>query len=164
MNPTDSLPLRDIHLPDPVSWWPPAMGWWFLLILIVLLIWLVVVVIKRLRKPVLKKSASAELDLLITDYKHHQDKHFLLQQLSILLRRIGISYLNRNETAGIAGAKWYQMINQLVEKNRISDDMIELLSQGPYQQKPQLDEQKINILIEQMRLWVAALSREKANV
>jgi hypothetical protein len=32
MNPTDvsSLPLRDIHLPGPVSWWPPAPGWWVL--------------------------------------------------------------------------------------------------------------------------------------
>ncbi|MBS1202779.1 MAG: hypothetical protein H6R22_1288, partial [Chromatiaceae bacterium] len=20
--------LRDWHLPDPVSWWPPAPGWW----------------------------------------------------------------------------------------------------------------------------------------
>ena len=32
MNPAASnLQLRDIHLPDAVSWWPPAPGWWLLL-------------------------------------------------------------------------------------------------------------------------------------
>jgi hypothetical protein len=32
MNPTDysELPLRDIHLPGPPGWWPPAPGWWIL--------------------------------------------------------------------------------------------------------------------------------------
>ncbi|MGB5726303.1 MAG: DUF4381 domain-containing protein, partial [Thiogranum sp.] len=35
MNPGSELPLRDIHLPDPLSWWPPAPGWWLLLTLLV---------------------------------------------------------------------------------------------------------------------------------
>ncbi len=162
MNPTESIPLKDIHLPDAVFWWPPAIGWWLLLIMLPLIIWLIFVIVKKLREPVLKKSANAELKQVITAYKEHHDKQLLVQQISIVLRRIGISYLNRNETAGIAGKKWYEMINQLVEKNKISDDMIDLLSQGPYQQKPDLDDQKINTLIEQVQQWVATLSRSKA--
>jgi hypothetical protein len=36
MNPTDfsELPLRDIHLPGAVGWWPPAPGWWALVALL----------------------------------------------------------------------------------------------------------------------------------
>ncbi|MCK4709249.1 MAG: DUF4381 domain-containing protein [Gammaproteobacteria bacterium] len=164
MNPTDSLPLRDIHLPDPVSWWPPAMGWWFLLLFGLIVLWALFVLIKKLTKPVLRKSAKAELAVVISAYDEHQDKHLLVQQLSVLLRRIGISYLPRNETAGVAGVQWYKKINQLVEKNRFSDDMIQLLSHSPYQQKPDLDEQKIKTLIAQTQQWVSALSREKSSV
>jgi len=31
-----SIPLRDIHLPDPIGWWPPAPGWSIVLGLLVL--------------------------------------------------------------------------------------------------------------------------------
>ncbi|HPY40873.1 MAG TPA: DUF4381 domain-containing protein, partial [Thiolinea sp.] len=37
MNPTE-LPLRDIHLPPEISWWPLAWGWWALLALVVLIL------------------------------------------------------------------------------------------------------------------------------
>ena len=35
MNPAE-LPLRDIHLPEPVSWWPMAPGWWWVIGLLLL--------------------------------------------------------------------------------------------------------------------------------
>ena len=34
MNELQQLPLRDIHLPEAVSWWPPAYGWWLLVVLL----------------------------------------------------------------------------------------------------------------------------------
>ena len=34
MNPSDPLAqLKDIHLPDAVSWWPLAIGWWIVAII-----------------------------------------------------------------------------------------------------------------------------------
>ena len=27
----EQIPLRDLHLPDAISWWPLAPGWWIVL-------------------------------------------------------------------------------------------------------------------------------------
>ena len=29
----NALPLRDLHLPDAIGWWPLAPGWWVLIAL-----------------------------------------------------------------------------------------------------------------------------------
>jgi len=26
--------MRELHLPDPVGWWPPAPGWWVVAVLV----------------------------------------------------------------------------------------------------------------------------------
>jgi hypothetical protein len=157
MNPADALPLRDIHLPDAVSWWPPAIGWWILLILVLLLIASLILGIRKLLQPKMNKSAKAEIDNVLLSYNQHNDDLQLVQQISSAIRRIGISYLTREEYAGLVGEAWYQHINQLAPKQPFSESMIEVLINAPYQKHPQIDHKLLQQLITQTRNWVRAL-------
>ena len=63
----NELPLRDIHLPDAVSWWPPAIGWWLLAIIIVALAYGIYKIIKiqkhkqkNIGSPLTRKTDKTE--------------------------------------------------------------------------------------------------------
>jgi len=56
-NPLDQL--RDIHLPEAVSWWPLAPGWWLLMVLTCLLL----------------------VGLLICLYRRHQSNRYRRQAI-----------------------------------------------------------------------------------
>lgn len=49
--PPPELPLRDIHLPEAVSWWPPAIGWWLLALLMAGVVFYALWFYKRQMKP-----------------------------------------------------------------------------------------------------------------
>jgi len=164
MNPAESLPLRDIHLPPPVSWWPPAPGWWLLLVMVILGclgLWLL---IRKLRQPVLKKSAKAEIQWVISQYQQHQEKQLFIQQLSMAIRRIAMSYISRREMAGLTGTDWLHRLNTLVSSHQLSEQTMQLLSQLPYQKNPHISDQQITLLMDQLQAWVSALSRGKQYV
>ena len=70
MNP-ESLPLKDIHLPADVPWWPLAPGWWVLLaallVLTLLIHWLAVWrrgVSRRVSTAALCRAARDELHII----------------------------------------------------------------------------------------------------
>jgi Tfp pilus assembly protein PilO len=164
MNPADTLELRDIHLPDAVSWWPPAPGWWVLLVLLVIILLLSWWLIRILRRPVLRKRVQSEIDALIAAYRLNQNKQQLLQQLSVTLRRIGISYLPRQQSAGTLGTDWLAQLNQLVDKDPLSSDHLQLLTQAPYQRVVEPGDEQIEDLLQQIQKWVKGLARGVKNV
>ena len=159
----DSLDLKDIHLPDPVSWWPPAIGWWLLLLLLILGLVLLWLLVKKIRQPVLKKRAIAEMESVIQAYRDDRNKQQLMQQLSVVIRRIGISYLPRNRAAGVVGADWYERLNQLVEKDCLSQTSIQLLSVAPYQKSVDLKDEQVDELLLELQQWVKALATWSAS-
>ncbi len=101
--------LRDIHLPGPVSFWPPAPGWWLLLAALVLVLvgaWLHA----RRRGRSLRRAALAELDGLETAYAAEPDAPALARGLSALVRRVALAGFGAGRVASLRGAAWSRFL------------------------------------------------------
>ena len=70
----EQLPLRDLHLPDAIGWWPLATGWWILLGLAfaMLLVWTWLWLKKR-KRDAARRYAMRELDAYVADFRRDGD-------------------------------------------------------------------------------------------
>lgn len=158
MNPED-LPLRDIHLPDAIGWWPPAPGWWvitfLLLAAIVLLIW----------RWSQQKTDERALELALTelDYlqkQHGKDSNALLRELSVLLRRTAMSQYGRKRVSGLTGTAWVEFLDQKAGKPLFRGKLERFLTEMPY--RPETDAETTAVC-NATREWIK-LQRGKGHV
>lgn len=119
---TDALELRDIHLPEPISWWPLAPGWWISLAVIILIIAAVYIARKIYLGKQLRRDIAAELEHIRQQYQQLENKPQLARDLSILLRRANISYYPDANIAGLTGEQWLQHLDKT--NDRPSADLV----------------------------------------
>ena len=105
------LPLRDIHLPDAVSWWPLAPGWWILAGTALVLVVIFFAARQYYRSKALLREANAELEIIKHQFAATNDQTELIKALSVLLRRSCISFYPRNETASLTGDAWLKYLD-----------------------------------------------------
>ncbi|MBF0370737.1 MAG: DUF4381 domain-containing protein [Magnetococcales bacterium] len=124
--------LRDIHMPPPVSDWPPAFGWWGVLGLLLLLalggmLW------RRhwnRRRPV--REALVALDELLVSYGRDGDGGRFVRGLSILLKRVALAVHGRERVAALNGAAWLAFLDQTGGRGGFSEGVGQVLAVGPY--------------------------------
>ncbi len=108
-----TLPLRDLHLPVPVGWWPLAPGWWFLILLATLAIaYGLARAYQRRQRNAARRYALRELARFEAEYLEHNDPVTLGKQLSQLLRRGMLAYAPRAEIAGLTGEAWLRWLDR----------------------------------------------------
>lgn len=145
------LPLKDIHLFDPVSWWPLALGWWILFGAIASSLCLIVFGIRKYAKPTLKKEAAKILDHIEKIFCENGDTVQCLAALSALLRRVSLTIYS-SEYAGLTGNAWLQVLDRGLKEPEFSQGIGKVLIHAPYQ--PYIDAKETSELIQLCRKWV----------
>ena len=108
-----ALPLRDLHLPEPIGWWPLAPGWWIMLLLVAgALVYLLWRAYKRRQQNAPRRYALRELSRFEAEYREHRNPVTLGKQLSELLRRGMLAYAPRERVAGLTGEAWLQWLDR----------------------------------------------------
>ena len=112
MDPTE-IPLRDLHLPEAIGWWPLAPGWWLLIAIALAGLGYLLLRAWRSRQfHAPRRHAIVELTSLEARYLSHHDPVLLGQQLSELLRRGMLAYAPRHEVAGLTGESWLAWLDR----------------------------------------------------
>lgn len=157
MNPDPlALPLRDLHLPDPIYWWPLAPGWWLIaatIVLIVLLVWLFSYFRKR---GALKKQALKTLLQIEVGYQNGSvSSHESIQTLSVFVRRLMLSRYPRHETASLIGDDWLAQLDTDLAGTTYAEAFSKgegrVLVEAPYNPNCSID---IPALVQLIRIWV----------
>ena len=149
--------LKDIHLPEIIGWWPPALGWWLLLVLFLGVLLLVLISIRKRRERMAPyRAAMKEFDRITGDYHAHKDSTRLSQQLSVLLRRIAISIMPRSEVAGLTGEMWLEYLDKLSGQTILCSEIGRQLLQAPYRAGMTVDG---DALLATCKQWISAVSR-----
>ena len=152
--------LRDIHLPDPVSFWPPAPGWWLLLLLAVIgVIFLcrhaIAAMVRRRRLD----SVLRELDgayatfneqAAFDDRRNAAGLHFLAEVNRLLKRVVQVMY-PASHWSHLTGRAWLQFLDACDAGDAFSQGAGAVLADGVY--RPTFDADA-EALYQVARQWI----------
>jgi hypothetical protein len=128
--------LRGYHLPEPVSWWPPAPGWWVLAaLLLATLLFVTWWLLRRHRRRAAARQAEQELAGLREALKRRGNEPEILRELSKLLRRFALAVFPRRRVAALTGEAWLRFLDEHGGNGRFRDGPGRQLVDAPYRQQ-----------------------------
>ena len=99
--------LRDVHLPEAISWWPLAYGWWISIVLALFGISALVYYLLRKRKQnAYRHSAIKELNTAYTLWQQQNDVAAYLQSANAILKRAVLHFTKQQGIASQSGQAW----------------------------------------------------------
>ena len=135
MNPEvdfSQLPLRDIHLPEAIAWWPPAPGWWLLLLAAAgALVW------AGWRRYRLRRQRAAlrAVERIAAALDEGGEPVACLQSLSAVLRRFVMTVAPPGEAQavpGLVGRQWLEYLDGRWDGDAFSHGAGRMLLDAPY--------------------------------
>ncbi len=152
MNGADPLAqLRDIHLPAPIGWWPPAPGWWLLAIVVLAIVVAAThFILRYIRRNRYRKVALHELQLLKTEQIGASTRD-TIERLAMLLRRVAIQTCGREVVSPLVGNAWLEFLDSKGQTDQFTTGPGKVLGEGHYHQTVEADLDQLMQLVEQ---WI----------
>jgi hypothetical protein len=127
------IPLRGLHLPEVVGWWPLAPGWWLLIALLVAAtVFLLRAWLRRRAHAAARRKALRQLEESLSAYAYHGNPVELGAEVSELLRRAMLAYAPRAEVAGLTGDEWLAWLDRDLDEPRFREGAGRSLLELPY--------------------------------
>ena len=149
--------LRDMHLPPPVSFWPPAPGWWIMIgLFLILCLCFVFFHLKTRRYSRLKREALRLIQKYESRFLGRQDAAQAYRDLSLLTRRLMVTLSSDPRVAGIHGERWPEFLLHVSGGSPCTTDSYESLRESPFCAHPEGDplelSQSLNNLVKGLPL------------
>jgi len=150
---TDPLAgLREYHLPEVPSWWPPGPGWWVLLAILFLGVtagawWYS----RHLSRQAATRQALRELSELRERSSREGQSAACLRELSRLLRRYAMSRYPHHEVAALTGEAWLRFLDHHGGGGRFQQGPGRHLVDAPYRAEAVTEWDELLALVEE---WV----------
>ncbi len=103
--------LRDIVVPEPVSWWPPAPGVWVLLCTVAVV---VLVITWRFYRSWRSRGYRRAGLALLADAGTAYD-------ISVILKRVALAAFPREQVASLYGKEWIAFLNHTCPQADLSN-------------------------------------------
>jgi hypothetical protein len=127
------IPLRDLHLPEAIGWWPLAPGWWLVIALVTVgLGYLTRFYLRTYARGAARRRALRTLNQLTAEFEQHRDAVAFSRRLSELLRRTMLAYAPRQEVAGLTGDAWLAWLDRDFDQPRFQSVTGRKLLELPY--------------------------------
>lgn len=155
MNPAapNTLLLRDIHLPGPPDFWPPAPGWWLVAIVVIALLgWIGLKGWRYFRKLRQRKRILDLLEQLEQSSAIRPQPDYLAQ-LTELMKRFALARYPRRVVAPLSGSDWLHFLDESGGHGRFSQGPGRVLAHGPYV-RDLPDSTDITALTSLVRDWI----------
>ena len=158
MDPAD-IPLRDIHLPAAISWWPLAPGWWVLLALLLVALGVGIGWFVWRRKYRVRHLAQTEFSVIAASFRGSGDRRALARDLSRLIRRAVIELEHNAGAASRSGGSWVAQLDRYSDAPPLNAETRAILATAPYEPDPSFDGET---LLQGLRPWFEQLHAASA--
>ena len=162
-----NIPIRDIHLPGDVSWWPLAPGWWITIGLFALAAVAVYFLRLSQQRKQLAKQSMEEFSSLVEKYKKDSDAKSLVAGVSELLRRVSVMQFSDETIAGLTGNAWLEFLDQGLSSKNADQSLLfqsevgEYLISIQYQKDESIERQKLDKLLILSKCWLQSACKKK---